>query len=37
MLHYQPADVVFTLLIGALTVTLAFLTLREDWLRGHGR
>ena len=33
----QPAEIVFTLLIGALTLALTWLTLREDFLRVRGR
>jgi hypothetical protein len=37
MPHLQGADIVFTILIGSLTLALAILTLREDLLRLKGR
>lgn len=33
----HPADVFFGLLIGTLALVLAVLTLREAWLRAHGK
>lgn len=37
MPHLQVADLVFTILIGSLTLALSVLTLREDFLRLKGR
>ena len=37
MPNLQGADIVFTLIIGTLTLALTFLTLREDFLRMKGR
>lgn len=37
MPHCQPGEIVFTLLIGALTLALTWLTLRENYLRSKGR
>ena len=36
-MHYDSAEIFFTALIGALTVALLFLTLREDVLRARSR
>lgn len=33
MPHCQPAEIIFTLLIGSFTLALAFLTIREGFLR----
>lgn len=37
MPHCQSAEIVFTLLIGALTLALSWLTLRETRLKAQGR
>jgi hypothetical protein len=37
MPHCQNAEIFFTALIGALTLALLFLTLREDLLRSRAR
>jgi hypothetical protein len=37
MPHLQGADIVFTIIIGALTMALTILALREDLLRAKGR
>ena len=37
MFHCDPAELFFTALIGALTVALLVLTLREDLLRVRSR
>jgi hypothetical protein len=37
MPNLQGADIVFTIIIGALTLALAVLTMREDLLRAKGR
>ena len=36
-MHYQSAEIFFTALIGALTLALLFLTLREDLMRFRSR
>lgn len=37
MPHCQPAEMVFTLLIGSFTLALTWLTLREAVMRSRGR
>lgn len=37
MPHCQAGEIVFTLLIGGLTLALTLLTLREDFMRSRGR
>lgn len=37
MPHCQPAEIMFTLLIGGFTLALTWLTLREAALRSKGR
>ena len=37
MPHLQGADIVFTIIIGTLTLALTVLTMREDFLRLKGR
>lgn len=37
MPYCQPAEIFFTALIGALTLALLFLTLREDRMRSRSR
>ena len=37
MPHCQAGEIVFTVLIGALTLALTWLTLRENFLQAKGR
>jgi hypothetical protein len=37
MPHLHAADIIFTLIIGALLLALMVLTFREDLLRSKGR
>lgn len=37
MPHCQAGEIVFTLLIGSLTLALTWLTLREGFMRARGR
>jgi hypothetical protein len=37
MPHLQIADIVFTLIIGSMTLAFTVLTMREDFLRAKGR